>query len=85
MEILTPWSSKVHPEAQPKGVNIYISTDRNVNNEFIPGYGKNIDILELGEPRKSDGFFIFGKNSHVKKYESFECFFAGVGFYSWSK
>jgi hypothetical protein len=23
-----------------KGVKISISTDRNVNNEFIPGYGK---------------------------------------------
>jgi hypothetical protein len=40
MEILTPWSSQVHPEAQPKGVKISISTDRNVNNEFIPGFGQ---------------------------------------------
>jgi hypothetical protein len=24
----------------PKGVKISISTDRNVNNEFIPGYSK---------------------------------------------
>ena len=40
MEILTPWSSKVHPEAQPKGVEISISTDRNVNNEFIHGYSQ---------------------------------------------
>jgi hypothetical protein len=45
MEILTPWRSQVHTEAQPKcvqatekGVNFSLSTDRNVNNEFIPGY-----------------------------------------------
>ena len=37
MEILTPWSSQVHPEAQPKCVQ---ATDRNVDNEFIPGYSK---------------------------------------------
>jgi len=40
MEILTPRSGQVHPEAQLKGAKISISTDRNVNNEFIPGYGK---------------------------------------------
>ena len=32
--------------------------DRNVNNDFIPGY----DILDPGGPRKSDVFFVFGKN-----------------------
>jgi hypothetical protein len=40
MEILIPWSSQVHPEVQPKGVKISISTDRNVDNEFIPGYSQ---------------------------------------------
>jgi hypothetical protein len=52
MEILTPWSSQVHPEAQ--------SMDRNVNNEFIPGYSKK--KLDPGGPHKSDVFFVFGKN-----------------------
>ena len=37
VEILTPWSSQVH-RVLPKGVKISISTDRNVDNEFIPGY-----------------------------------------------
>ena len=47
MEIVTPWSSQVYPEAQPKGVQaneenvkIFISTDRNVNNDYIPGYSQ---------------------------------------------
>jgi len=40
MEILTPWGSQVQPDAQPKEVKISISTDRNVNNEYIPGYGQ---------------------------------------------
>ena len=45
-----------------KGVKISISTDRNVNNEFILGYDKKWDILDPGDPRKSDVFFVFGKN-----------------------
>ena len=45
-----------------KGAKISISTDRNVNNKFIPGYSKKKDILDPGEPRKSDVFFVFGKN-----------------------
>ena len=61
MEILTPWSSQVHHEAQPKGVH---ATDRNVDSEFIPGYGQKWDILDLGDPRKSDVFFVFGKNKY---------------------
>jgi hypothetical protein len=45
-----------------KGVKISISTDRNVNNEFIPGYSKKkYDILDPGGPRKSDAFFGGGK------------------------
>jgi hypothetical protein len=42
MEILTPWSSQVHPEAQPNGV------------QATEGYSKKLDILDPGEPRKSD-------------------------------
>jgi len=45
-----------------KGVEISISTDRNVTNEFIPGYGQKEDILDPGGPRKSDVFFVVGKN-----------------------
>jgi hypothetical protein len=45
-----------------KGVKISISTDRKINNEFIPGYGQKWDILDLDDPRKSDVFFVFGKN-----------------------
>jgi len=37
MEILTPSSSQV---PATKGVKISISTDRNVDNEFIPGYSQ---------------------------------------------
>ena len=62
MEILTPWSSQVHTEVQPKGVKISISMGRNLNNEFIPGYSKKEDILDPGGPCKSDVFFVFGKN-----------------------
>ena len=46
MEILTPLSSQVQSEAQPKvyrvmkGVRISISTDRIINNDFIPGYSQ---------------------------------------------
>jgi hypothetical protein len=45
-----------------KGVKISISTDRNVDSEFIPGYSKKEDILDPFGPRKSDVFFVFGKN-----------------------
>jgi hypothetical protein len=41
-----------------KGVKISISTARNVNNEFIPGYGKK--IRHFG-PHKSDVFVVVGK------------------------
>jgi hypothetical protein len=45
-----------------KDVKISISTDMNVDNEFIPGYSKKSDILNPGGPSKSDVFFVFGKN-----------------------
>ena len=45
-----------------KGVTISISTDRNMDNEFMPGYSQKLDILDPGGPRKSDVFFLFGKN-----------------------
>ena len=45
-----------------KDVNISISTNRNVDNEFIPGYSKKEDMLDPDGPRKSDVFFVFGKN-----------------------
>jgi hypothetical protein len=61
MEILTPFSSlyTLWRYRLLKGVKISISTDRNVNNEFIPGYGKK--IRHCG-PRKSDVFFVVVKN-----------------------
>jgi hypothetical protein len=67
MEILTPEVAKYILRRSRRvyrlmnGVKISISTDRNVNNEFIPGYSKQWDILDLGDPRKSDVFFVFGK------------------------
>ena len=65
-----------------KGVTIFIYTDMNLNNEFIPGYSKKKDILDPGGPRKSDVFFVFGKTIG-KQYENFECFLPGVGYYLW--
>jgi hypothetical protein len=44
-----------------KGVKISILMDRNIDNEFIPGYSQK-DILDPGGPRKRDVFFVFGKN-----------------------
>jgi hypothetical protein len=32
------------------------------DNEFIPGYSKKLNILDPDSPRKSDVFFVFGKN-----------------------
>jgi hypothetical protein len=40
------------------------------------------DILDTGGPRKSDVFFVVGKNKQ-KKYESFECLLPCVGYYLW--
>jgi hypothetical protein len=36
--------------------------DRSINNEFIPGHSKKIRHFEPRGPRKSDVFFVFGKN-----------------------
>jgi hypothetical protein len=33
-----------------------------INNEFIPGYSKKIRHFGPRGPRKSDVFFVFGKN-----------------------
>jgi hypothetical protein len=53
-----------------KGVKISIFTDRNVNNEFIPGYSQKYDILPknhifpiLGGAREIFGVF------HVKNHD----------------
>jgi hypothetical protein len=45
-----------------KGVKVSISTDRNLDGEFIPGYRQQKEILDPDGPRKSDVFFVFGKN-----------------------
>jgi hypothetical protein len=45
-----------------KGVKIFISTDRKVNNEFISNYSKKIRHFGHDRPRKSDVFFVVGKN-----------------------
>jgi hypothetical protein len=45
-----------------KGANISISTDRNVNNDFIPGCSKKKKILDPGGPGEIEIFFVFGKN-----------------------
>ena len=36
--------------------------NRNVDNELIPVYSKKIRQFGPGGPRKSDIFFVFGKN-----------------------
>jgi hypothetical protein len=65
-----------------KGVKISISTDRNVNNEFIPGYSKN--LKHFGPPAghvKVTFSLVLERIS--KKYESVECFLPGVEYYLW--
>ena len=77
MEILTPCSNQVHRE----GVKISISTDRNVDNEFIPGYSKTLDILDPGGHVKVTFSLFLERISN--RYENFECFLPGVGYYLW--
>jgi hypothetical protein len=62
-----------------KGVKISISTDMNVNNEFISGYGKKYDILDPAGHVKVTFSLLLERIS--KKYETFECFLPGVGYY----
>ena len=81
MEILTPRSSQVHPEVQPKGVKISISTNRNVNNEFSPVTVKNKTFWIPVDHVKVTFSLLLERIS--KKYESFECFSPDVGYYLW--
>jgi hypothetical protein len=62
-----------------KGVKIFISTDRKVNNEFISSYSKKkLDILDTTGHVKVTFSLLLERIS--KKYEGFECFLPGVGY-----
>ena len=55
-----------------EGFRISISTDRNVNDEFIPGYCQKWDIVGPCGLRKSEVFFVFGKKkSQIWKFRVF--------------
>jgi hypothetical protein len=62
-----------------KGVKISISTDRNVNNEFIPVMVKN-ETFWTPVTHAKVTFSLFLERIS-KKYESFEFVLPGVGYY----
>ena len=74
MEILKPRSSEVR---------IFISTDRNANNEFISIYNKKKIIIRHVDPGPVNVTFSLLLKRISTKCESFECCLPGLGYYRW--
>ena len=94
MEILTPWSSQVHTEAQPKGVQategctgywrVLKSPYLRIRTLIVNLSPVIVKIKTFWTPAVDVKvtFSLFLERIS-KKYESFECFLLGVGYYLW--